>query len=462
MSNFWDFSAWGFFNLIAVLLVALMGAHMLKRSIPWLQASLIPTSVLGGGILLLISVIYKSITGQEIFDTAFFGGKGTAWLELLTYHMLALGFTASALKTTGGKMGKQRAVEIFNTGLTTVSTYILQALVGMLICIVAGIWLEDLLEASGLLLALGYGQGTGQAMNYGNTYETDYGFVGGKSFGLTIAAMGFLSASIGGVIYLNVLKRQGKIKLDKGSGASQEEVEGENEIPLQENLDKFTIQIALIMVAYLIAYLLMLLLGNLLPGMQNVIYGFNFLLGVLGATLLKNIMNFLQKKNIIHRNYTNNFLLNRATNFFYDIMVTAGVAAIRLDIIGQYWAVLLALGVAGLVATFCYVHFISHKLFPNYAEQQFLAMFGMLTGTASTGVILLREIDGDFKTPVADNLVYQNFPAMVFGLPILLLATMAPTQPYLTLIIVIIFFLVMNLLLFRSFLFRKKKTPAKV
>ena len=83
-------------------------------------------------------------------------------------------------------------------------------------------------------------------------------------------------------------------------------------------------------------------------------------------------------------------------------------------------------------------------------------MYGMLTGTASTGVILLREIDGDFKTPVSDNLVYQNFPAMVFGFPILILATMAPTQPYLTLGIVMAFMIVLNILLFRSFLFRKR------
>ena len=413
--------------------------------------------MLGGGILLLISVIYNNITGQEMFDTAFFGGKGTAWLELITYHMLALGFTASALKTNGGKLSKQRSIEIFNTGLTTVSTYLVQALVGMIICIIGGIFIKDLLEAGGLLLALGYGQGPGQAMNYGNTYELNHGFVGGKSFGLTIASMGFLSASIGGVIHLNILKRQGRIKLDKGSGATQEAVGGENEIPLQENLDKFTIQIALIMVAYLIAYLLMLLLGTLLPGMRDTIYGFNFLLGVLGATLLKNVMNFLQKKNVIHRNYTNNFLLNRSTNFFYDIMVTASIAAIRLDIIGKYWAVLLIMGLMGLVVTYLYVHFVSHKLFPAYADQQFLAMYGMLTGTASTGVILLREIDGDFKTPVADNLVYQNFPAMVFGFPILILATMAPTQPYLTLGIVTVFLVAINILLFRSFIFKKKK-----
>ena len=456
MGNFWDFSSWGFFNLTAVLLGSLLVGNMLKRSIPLLRDSLIPTSVLGGGILLLASVIYQSVTGAEMFDTAFFGGKGSAWLELLTYHMLALGFTASALKTTEGKITKERSIEIFNTGLTTVATYLLQALVGMVVCIVASVFLDDLLEAAGLLLALGYGQGTGQAMNYGGIYEMEYGFVGGKSFGLTVAAMGFLSASFGGVIHLNYLKRKGKITLDKGTGLSGEQVEGSNEIPMQDSIDKFTLQIAFIVVAYLLAYLLMYFLGQLVPGLRSTIYGFNFLLGVLSATVLKNVINFFQKRGIIHRHYTNNFLLTRATNFFFDIMVTAGIAAIRMSIIGKYWAVLLVMGLAGLVVTYIYVYFICRKLFPDYVEQQFLGMYGMLTGTASTGIILLREIDGDFKTPVAENLVYQNFPAMIFGFPILLLATMAPNQPYLTLGIVVVFLIAMNILLLRSCIFKKR------
>ena len=148
--NFWDFSSWGFFNLMAVLLASLLVAQMLKRSIPALEATLIPTSVLGGGILLIISAVYNAIAGQELFDTAFFGGNGSAWLELLTYHTLAL-------KSSGGKMTKERSVEIFNTGLTTVATYLLQAFVGMIICMVGAIFLKDMLEAAGLLLALGYG-----------------------------------------------------------------------------------------------------------------------------------------------------------------------------------------------------------------------------------------------------------------------------------------------------------------
>ena len=454
--NFWDFSSWGFFNLISVLLGSLLIAQMLKRSIPALEASLIPTSVLGGGILLVISAVYNALTGQELFNTAFFGGNGTAWLELITYHMLALGFTASALKSSGSKFTKERNTEIFNTGLTTVATYLLQAFVGMVVCIICAVFMKDLLEAAGLLLALGYGQGPGQAMNYGGIYELDYGFVGGKSFGLTVASMGFLSASIGGVIHLNIIKRQGKIKLDRGSGVTNETVEGQNEIPMQESIDKFTIQIALIVVAYTIAYAMMFVLGNLLPGMRATIYGFNFLLGVLSGTLVKTVINACRKRNIIHRSYTNDFLLTRATNFFYDIMVTASIAAIRMGIIGKYWLVLLIMGVVGLVVTYIYVHFVCHKLFPAYAEQQFLAMYGMLTGTASTGVILLREIDGDFKTPVADNLVYQNFPAMVFGFPILLLATMAPTKPYMTLAIVVVFLIAINILLLRSLIFKKK------
>ena len=454
--NFWDFSSWGFFNLISVLLGSLLVAQMLKRSIPALEASLIPTSVLGGGILLVISAVYNALTGQELFNTTFFGGNGTAWLELITYHMLALGFTASALKSSGSKFTKERNTEIFNTGLTTVATYLLQAFVGMVVCIICAVFMKDLLEAAGLLLALGYGQGPGQAMNYGGIYELDYGFVGGKSFGLTVASMGFLSASIGGVIHLNIIKRQGKIKLDRGSGVTNETVEGQNEIPMQESIDKFTIQIALIVVPYTIAYAMMFVLGNLLPGMRATIYGFNFLLGVLSGTLVKTVINACRKRNIIHRSYTNDFLLTRATNFFYDIMVTASIAAIRMGIIGKYWLVLLIMGVVGLVVTYIYVHFVCHKLFPAYAEQQFLAMYGMLTGTASTGVILLREIDGDFKTPVADNLVYQNFPAMVFGFPILLLATMAPTKPYMTLAIVFVFMIAINILLLRSLIFKKK------
>ena len=459
MENFWDFNVWGTYHVIAVLLVSLLAANILKKSIKWLQDSLIPISVLGGGILIVVAGIYKLITGDIMFDTAFFGGNGTATLELLTYHTLALGFIAATLKSSDEKLNRERTVEIFNTGVTTVATYLLQAILGFAISGIAALVVRDFFAAAGILLPFGYGQGTGQAMNYGNIFENEFGFVGGKSFGLTIAALGFLSASIGGVIHLNLLRKRGLLKNsshEEGAMRS-EEIQTDNEIPMQESIDKLTVQIALIALAYLLAYLLMLVLGLILPGMRSVIYGFNFLLGVLAATLVKVVMNQLKKHGFIKREYTNNFLLTRASNFFYDIMVVAGIAAIRLGVLEKYWGIILIMGVVGMVSTYFYNHFVAKTLFPHYQEEQFLAMFGMLTGTASTGIILLREIDGDFASPAADNLVYQNFPAIVFGFPLMLLATLAPVKPILTFIILVIFFAVMNVILFRSFLFKRKK-----
>ena len=459
MENFWDFNVWGTYHVIAALLVSLLVANILKKSIKWLQDSLIPISVLGGGILIVVAGIYKLITGDIMFDTAFFGGNGTATLELLTYHTLALGFIAATLKSSDEKLTRERTVEIFNTGVTTVATYLMQAILGFAISGIAALVVRDFFAAAGILLPFGYGQGTGQAMNYGNIFENDFGFVGGKSFGLTIAALGFLSASIGGVIHLNLLRKRGLLKdssHEEGAMRS-EEIQTDNEIPMQESIDKLTVQIALIALAYLLAYLLMLVLGLILPGMRSVIYGFNFLLGVLAATLVKVVMNQLKKHGFIKREYTNNFLLTRASNFFYDIMVVAGIAAIRLGVLEKYWGIILIMGVVGMVSTYFYNHFVAKALFPHYQEEQFLAMFGMLTGTASTGIILLREIDGDFASPAADNLVYQNFPAIVFGFPLMLLATLAPVKPILTFIILVLFFAVMNVILFRSFLFKRKK-----
>ena len=131
------------------------------------------------------------------------------------------------------------------------------------------------------------------------------------------------------MIHLNVLRKQGKLgtqNVEEGV-IRAEDIQSPNEIPMQESIDKMTIQIALIALAYMLAYLLMHLLGMMLPGMRSVIFGFNFLLGVLTATLIKAIMNFLMRKNVIKKEYTNDFLMTRASNFFYDIMVIAGMAS---------------------------------------------------------------------------------------------------------------------------------------
>ena len=465
MINFWDSDVWSWVLLFAVLTGSLLVGNTLRRKIPFLRNSLIPTSVLGGCVLLIVTSIYKLITGDVLFDTAAFGGNGTANLEVITYHALALGFIASSLKISDKSSSKKRAAEIFNTGVTTVATYLIQGVFGLGITILAAwLFMPGFFEAAGLILPFGYGQGTGQALNYGIIYETQHGFEGGADFGLTIAALGFLSAALGGVVHLNIRKKSGKlVKSKRTDGSDQTEaVEAADEIPMQESVDKLTIQIAFILAAYVIAYIIMYVIGSLVgDGLRSTIYGFNFLLGVVGAIIVKSIVNLLRKTGLMKRKYINNFLMTRTSNFFFDLMVVAGVAAIRLDKLQSYWGIVIIIGLVGLAVTYIYLRIVCKKLFPDYEEEQFLMMFGMLTGTASTGTILLREVDENFRTPAADNMVYQNFPAIVFGFPLMFIATLAPKNPLLALGILFVFFIVLNIILFRSFIFKRRKKKSK-
>ncbi len=464
MDSFSDYSVWSLISILSVLLIAMLVANLIKKSVKFLKNSLIPTSVLGGLILLVFSIIFEAIVGKNVFDTDFFGSNGVMIMEMLTYHCLALGFIASALKNSSRKFTKERSVEIFNSGVTTVATYLLQAVLGMGITIVAALIVSSLFPVAGILLPFGFGQGTGQALNYGILYESENGFVGGRSFGLTIAAIGFLAASIGGVIHMNILKRKGLVKTfdtDVSEKISIQDIQTAEEISINGSIDKFTIQIALIFLVYFLTYGVMALLSMLIPSFETTLFGFNFLFGVLIATVVRVVMNFLKKKKVMKKQYVNNFMMNRISGFCFDLMVIAGIGAIRINVIKDYWLIIVILALFGTFATYFYNLFISKKLFKNYSQEQFLVMYGMLTGTASTGIILLREIDKDFSTPASDNLVYQQIPAIAFGFPIMLLAKFAPEAPLLTLGILFAFFIVMNVILFRSFIFKKRNKSIK-
>ena len=82
--HFWESDVWSWLLLFAVLLGSLLVGNTLRRKIPLLRNSLIPTSVIGGGVLLIVAAIYKLITKEVMFDTAVFGGVGTENLEIIT------------------------------------------------------------------------------------------------------------------------------------------------------------------------------------------------------------------------------------------------------------------------------------------------------------------------------------------------------------------------------------------
>ncbi|MCF0150975.1 MAG: hypothetical protein HUJ80_06165 [Firmicutes bacterium] len=429
--NFWDIQVWSFVVTLAILLGAMILANVLRTKLSFMRRSLLPSAVLGGFLVLLAKTLCESILHIQLLDLTV--------LESLTYHGLGLGFIALAWRHLDGVKGKKARRDVFATSTVTVGGYLIQALVGLTISVTL-YYLVGSFAAGGILLPMGYGQGPGQAFNWGVNYETGYGFVNGKSYGLTIAAMGFVSACVGGLLYLNKLSRSDKFKGISGEIEDHFTVEdfcGENEIPVSESMDKLTVQFALVFLTYAAAYVSMWAIYRfvLLPAggfamntVNPLIWGFNFLIGTAWAILFKNICNGLRRKGIMKREYTNNYMLNRISGLMFDIMVVASIASIDLSAFRykEFWLPLLLECIAGAVVTYLYVSFVCKKLFKGYSDEMFLAMYGMLTGTASTGIILLREVDPLYKTPTSHNLIYQNLWSIVLGAPMLLLLGIVP------------------------------------
>ena len=426
-----DYSAantalWNILIQFGILAAAIIVANILRRKIPFFKKSLMPTAVLAGFLLLILRSV-----GVLNMDSQM--------LETITYHGIAIGFIAMSLRVQKkGASDRSSAMVGAKSGAMIVSVYLVQAIVGTaVVLLLAYTFMPGLFKAAGILLPMGYGQGPGQANNIGGTYE-GLGFAGGRSFGLSLAASGYLVACIVGVVVLNILAKKRKIlriQHEEISGSvTVDTFQDQGEMPLSESLDRFSMQAAMVILTYLLTYLLIwgLTAGitAVSPGagktVNSMLWGFNFIIGSLVAVLIKVFLSKMKRLNFMEHQYQNNYLLNRVSGFAFDLMIVAGIASIKLEDLSGLWLPFLLLTVCGAAATWFYLAWLCKKVYPNYYYEGLMSMFGMLTGTISSGVLLLREIDPEYRTPAANNLVLGSSFGIGFGFPVLILVGMAP------------------------------------
>ncbi len=426
-----DYSAansalWNILIQFGILAAAIIVANILRRKIPFFRKSLMPTAVLAGFLLLILrSVGILNLDGPM--------------LEMITYHGIAIGFIAMSLRVQKKDASDRSSAMIgAKSGAMIVSVYLVQALVGTaVVLLLAWTVMPTLFKAAGILLPMGYGQGPGQANNIGGTYES-LGFAGGRSFGLSIAASGYLVACIVGVIVLNILAKKGRIRriehAEISGSVTVDTFQDRNEMPLSESLDRFSMQAAMVIFTYLLTYLLIwgITAGTtaISPGAGNTVnsllWGFNFIIGSLVAVLVKVFLSKMKRLHFMERQYQNNYLLNRISGFAFDLMIVAGIASIKLEDLSGLWLPFVLLSIAGAAATWFYLAWLCRKVYPTYYYEGLMSMYGMLTGTISSGVLLLREIDPEYSTPAANNLVLGSSFGIGFGFPVLILVGMAP------------------------------------
>jgi len=453
-----DFSAansslWDVIIQFGILAGSMLLANILRRKILFIRKAMVPTAVLAGFITLFV----KSF-GILPIDAQF--------LETITYHSIAIGFIALSLRVPVKHEEYTKGSFIsLKSGALIVSTYLVQGILGIVISVIlAYTIMPGFFKASGVLLPMGYGQGPGQANNVGSTYE-QLGFVGGQSFGLSIAAAGFLCACIVGVIYINVLNKKNKVTVQDSEYVSGsvtvEDFQGKNEIPISQSVDRLSVQFALVLFVYLFTYLISLGITSLLeknaPGLSKLIspliWGFNFIIGSLLAIACRSAFSWLTRAKVMTRQYPNNYLLSRISGLFFDFMIITGIASIEFKELKGLWIPFIIMSIAGGIVTFYYLKWTCKKIYPAYEHEGMVSMYGMLTGTISSGILLLREIDPSFKTPAANNLLAGSSFAIALGAPMLILIGMAPksdTMLFITLGLLIVYLIPLLMIMLKG------------
>ena len=429
-----DYSAanngvWEFIILLGVLALALGIALVLRNHFAFIRKSMMPTAVLAGFLLLIARE-----TGLIQLDSEI--------LETLVYHSIALGFISMSLRKALrpiGKDGKREGrVTGFKSGAIIVGTYLVQAFAGLVISVVLSIFMPQLFQASGLLLPMGFGQGPGQANNIGATYES-MGFAGGRSYGMAIAAAGYLCACTVGVWILK--KWSGKPAQGSGrpnkKSADKNDIsmfQAPNEIPVSDSIDRFSVQIIMAFGTYLATFLLTRGLTSLVSAVSE----------------NSKMMDFFQKKGTMVREYRNNYLLSRLSGLFFDLMITAGIASIKIEDISGLWVPFILTVTAGAVVTWFFLKWAAGHAYPAYRHEGLISMYGMLTGTIGSGILLLKEIDPDLETPAANNLVIGSSYGIALGAPLLIFISLAAGSTVMcliTLALIVIYGTVLSLII---------------
>lgn len=389
-------------------------AKFIKEKLGIFKSIIIPTSLLGG--------ILGLICGPEILGIVNFDLK---FYESLVFHFLGIGFISLTLSE---KQTKQQGNSA-NAGLFILSTYCFQALIGMITLLFLIKFINpNLFIGLGLMLPLAYGQGPGFASAIGSSWDTvlPFGYV--NQFGLTLATVGFLIGGIIGVFLLNYYARNYNIdtynlrKL-KGVKSRSLTLTSISEINF---FDMLTTQIVFVSIVYFVTFHTMTFidkslssLGDIGATIGSLVRGFNYLFGIILALGLKKVLEILKNKGARTQELLDGYFMNNIAAFSFNIMITSSVMAISISTVKEYWQLLIAISIVGAAGTLLFVTYFAKKAFTENNLLYSIAMFGMLTGTVSTGLALLRGLDPDLKSDVAKDIVLGSAIAAPLAIPLM-------------------------------------------
>lgn len=403
-----------------IISAALLLATILRHKLKFLQKFMVPNALTAGFILLPVYNYLLPLVGL-----------GQHRLGDLVYHLLNISFIAMSLRAPEPKTEHRERGSVWGMSTVILSQYALQALIGLGLAFAFVLTFSPSLNlAMGLTLPLGFALGPGQAYAIGKGWEP-MGFAGASSVGLTMAALGFLWACIVGVILVNIGLKKGwlthKTEADMSMLTGLIPPDKEKPVAMRsttdlETIDPLSFHAAIVAVTYFLSYTLLLGLSYLLSfagkagtELANNLWGINFIFSSVTALLVRFVLDQLH----LGRHFDDD-ALSRISGFAIDFMVAAALAAISLVFVAQYWLPIVIISTIGGLVTLYAVPWWSSRIFRDHRFERMIMLFGVSTGTLSTGLALLRIVDPEFKTKVSRDYMLASGLTFMLAIPFIL------------------------------------------
>jgi len=297
----------------------------------------------------------------------------------------------------------------------------------------------------GAVLPVGFEGGHGTAGGLGPVFG-ELGWPAGKDFALASATGGIIGAIVVGMALVNWAVRRGYVSQKKPPRENVEEEDwtgilaperrpSAGKLPVSGDVIE-SLSLHLVVVAAAIVLGMGLKEGLLrvqawVPVLER--HGLLSSFPLFPLCMLGGLVVQLFADRFDRWQHIDHGLMRRIQNTALDFLVVAAIATIRLDVVLAGWLPLVILIAAGILWNVGCLVWLARRVFPDAWFERGIAEMGQSMGVTATGLLLLRVVDPDYKTPAAEafackQLLHEPFMGggLWTGMAIPLIAAMGP------------------------------------
>ena len=259
--------------------------------------------------------------------------------------------------------------------------------------------------AFGNLLEIGFEGGHGTVGGMAEAFR-HFGWEEGIALGYTMATVGMIIGIVLGMALIQWAHRKGFVKEVRAFGdrslAERRGIHARDARPsagqqtvVCDSIDSLAWHVAIVGLAVLVGWGIL----QCIP-----MKGFPlFPLCMIGGVLIQLVARGLKFDLLLDR-----VQMERISGAALDFLVVSAVTTIRLEVVMANWVPLTVLCAAGALWTVGCVVFIAPKIFRDAWFERAIAEFGQATGVTATGLMLLRTVDPENRTPAAMSFGYKQ------------------------------------------------------